>query len=102
MAWWAQFSAAVNAAWARHMGYAFLVVDERHPSVAEQGAEVDVRFAKVRAVKAALQGQGVELVLWLDADAVVVSPDLDVRALAVRSLTAMQKLRIVRVGFGTW
>lgn len=49
VAWWAQFSAAVNAAWSRHMGYAFLVVDEHHPSIVQQGTDVDVRFAKVRA-----------------------------------------------------
>jgi hypothetical protein len=49
VAWWAQFSAAVNAAWSKHMGYAFLVVDEHHPSIVQQGTDVDVRFAKVRA-----------------------------------------------------
>jgi hypothetical protein len=36
-------------------------------------------------VQAALQAEGVDLVLWLDADAVVVSPDLDIRELAVRA-----------------
>jgi hypothetical protein len=36
-------------------------------------------------VQAALQAEGVDLVLWLDADAVVVSPDLDIRELAVRT-----------------
>lgn len=36
-------------------------------------------------MQAALQAEGVDLVLWLDADAVVVSPDLDIRKLAVRA-----------------
>eukprot|EP00240_Pyramimonas_obovata_P003608 CAMPEP_0118954932 /NCGR_PEP_ID=MMETSP1169-20130426/59178_1 /TAXON_ID=36882 /ORGANISM="Pyramimonas obovata, Strain CCMP722" /LENGTH=371 /DNA_ID=CAMNT_0006902679 /DNA_START=162 /DNA_END=1274 /DNA_ORIENTATION=+ len=82
--WWAKFSAAINAEWACQKGYQFVVVDDSHYSQAQAAPNTDQRFGKVLAVRAMLARDDVDLVLWMDADAVVVDPNWDVVSLATQ------------------
>ena len=81
--WWAKFSAAINAEWACQKGYEFVVLDGSHYSLDGASPNTDHRFGKVLAVRAMLARDDVDLVLWIDADAMVVDPNWDVISLAV-------------------
>lgn len=79
---WAQYSAAVNAMWASAQGYDFIVISENHPALTLEAKGVDNRFGKVPSIEAMLLRPEVEYVFWLDADAVVVGHQFDVRQFA--------------------
>jgi len=81
VAWWARYSVAITAEWARKKGYMLVVVDESHPSLSAAGSNMDVRFGKVLAIRSLLlrEDLDVDFVFWLDADAVVVDhQDFDI------------------------
>ncbi|KAK3258605.1 hypothetical protein CYMTET_32357 [Cymbomonas tetramitiformis] len=68
------YSAALNAAYAKHFGYDFLISTDPAP------AQKDARFAKVMLLRDALGGRGYDYALWIDADAILYEHEHDVVA----------------------
>jgi hypothetical protein len=66
-----------NALWAAARGYAFVVYGD----VAVQPVQYDARYGKVHLVRQLLAREGLDWVLWIDADAVVVHHAWDAVAL---------------------
>ncbi|KAK3271390.1 hypothetical protein CYMTET_20255 [Cymbomonas tetramitiformis] len=80
---WAQYSAAVNAMWAKSHGYEFIVISENHPALTlEEKGKTTAAPSQVPSIEAVLLRPEVEYVFWLDADAVMVGHHFDVRQFA--------------------